>query len=121
MSLYDKVLFLLKEQNRTMVWLATQMDMTDDGLKSGLVKESLKFRDLMKLCGILGINLTFFEEDGPILSREPNPPGSYSTVSAAKMNEYKVKLTSCEKLVESLKENLKDKEKLIAYLEEKKK
>ncbi|KAA8477578.1 hypothetical protein BDE36_0057 [Arcticibacter tournemirensis] len=102
---------LLKQQNRSLSWLAGEMDKTFDGLKLSLVKESIKYSDLKRMSKILKVPASvLFNEDAPksvVLEEEVPYTG------------LKSELASCRELVEALKSQLSDKEKIINLLDNK--
>ena len=51
---------LLKERERTLSWLARQMDKTFDGLKLSLIKGSIKYTDLLRMAEVLGVDVCWF-------------------------------------------------------------
>jgi hypothetical protein len=109
MNLKDIVDKALKDQNRSLSWLAGEMDKTFDGLKLGLVKGSIKYTDLQKMAEILHVRPAyFFEGDSAaenMLEDERMPYHSLRT-----------ELTACKELVATLKSQLSDKEKIISLL-----
>ena len=101
----------LKDKNRSLSWLATEMNKTFDGLKLSLIKESLKYSDIKKMSEILGLPAAyFFEEDGQrnILEEE-----------SITYPNLRMELNSCRELCVILKNQLADKEKIIELLSEK--
>lgn len=60
MTLHAMVIDLLKKKRETFKWLSTEMGMTEDGLKYSLTKETLKFRDILRLAKILRIQPEYF-------------------------------------------------------------
>ncbi|MFD2161423.1 hypothetical protein ACFSJU_03410 [Paradesertivirga mongoliensis] len=99
----------LKDQNRSLSWLAGEMNKTFDGLKLSLVKGSLKYTDIKKMAEILKLPAGyFFGEDrfsGNIVEEEK---GDYTA--------QKGELNACKELAATLKSQLADKEKIIELL-----
>lgn len=109
MELKDIVDKILKNQNRSLSWLALEMDKTFDGLKLSLIKGSLKFTDLKKMAEILKVSpVVFFE--GEIVSE--------NLVAEDRVGYYslKMELEACRELTTSLKGQVADKEKIIGFL-----
>lgn len=98
----------LKDKNRSLSWLAAEMNKTFDGLKLSLVKGSIKYTDIKKMAGILQIPAsTFFDEE------------EITYMVAEDRVEYvslKTELSSCKELASTLKNQLADKEKIIELL-----
>jgi len=112
MELKDIVDKALKEQNRSLSWLAAEMDKTFDGLKLSLIKGSIKYTDLKKMADILKVSAAYFFREDSILDN----------MLAEEKAEYfslKSELNSCKELTAALKSQLADKEKIIALLSEK--
>jgi hypothetical protein len=109
MQLKDIVDKCLKDHNRSLSWLAAEMDKTFDGLKLSLVKGSIKYNDIKRMADILKVPAScFFEVDietGNVLEEEK---GQYSNL--------KTELTSCKELTAALKSQLADKDKIIGLL-----
>lgn len=100
---------LLREQNRSLSWLAAEMDKTFDGLKLSLVKGSIKYTDLKKMAKILKVPVvSFFNEEIDV----------DNMLEEEKMEYYSVKteLSSCKELVTTLKSQVADKERIIELL-----
>ncbi len=112
MKLKDLVDKILKDRNRSLSWLAAEMNKTFDGLKLSLVKGSIKYTDLKKMAEVLNVSASaFFQEDE-----------QFENMLAEEKVEYlstKNQLTSCKELASTLKSQLIDKEKIIALLSEK--
>ncbi|MBC8053590.1 MAG: hypothetical protein H7Y13_11055 [Sphingobacteriaceae bacterium] len=99
----------LKEQDRSLSWLAGQIDKTFDGLKLSLLKESLKYSDIKKMAEVLKVPPAyFFEEENTIENMVEEEKFEYSSL--------KTELSSCKELAGTLKSQLADKEKIIELL-----
>ncbi|SHG77869.1 hypothetical protein [Pedobacter caeni] len=115
MDIYAVVKAILKEKKRPFTWLVRQMDMTSDGLKLALKNESIKYRDINRVAGFLEVSpYTFFDAgDKPYKTEES------SNLTAESKNEYsslKNSLKNCKEMSAALKEQIKDKEVIIALL-----
>lgn len=101
----------LKDQNRSMSWLALEMNKTFDGLKLSLVKESIKYTDIKRMAAILKIPASyFFQEEDWIENMVAEEKIEYFSL--------KTELSSCKELTETLKSQLADKERIINLLSE---
>ena len=111
MELKDIVDGVLKDQNRSLSWLASEMKKTFDGLKLSLVKGSIKYTDIKRMATILKVPAsTFFLEND-----------SNQNVVAEELPSYhnvKSDLSACRELVQTLKSQIIDKEKIIGLLSE---
>lgn len=106
---------ILIEQNRSLSWLATEMGKTFDGLRLSLIRGSIKYTDLQKMAEVL---------NEPVV-RFFTPPFEYRVAGKMVLNEpaeeYRVsphgkELRNCREMVETLKSQLKDKDKIITLL-----
>lgn len=105
---------LLKEENRSLSWLAAEMDKTFEGLKLSLIKGSIKYNDLKRMALILKVSPACFFEDKAIKQNI-----SESLIAEQDIFYYtglKNDLNSCKELVNTLKSQVKDKEKIIELL-----
>jgi len=117
MKLKDIVDDLLKERERSLSWLAQQVGKTFDGFRLSLIKESVKYTDLKKIAEVLeispnvlfGIGVKYTLENGEFKTEEF---GQKYTISNSQVEMYK-------QLTESLKNQLKDKDKIIELLTKK--
>jgi len=110
MSLKTIVDGILKDQHRSLSWLAEQMSKTFDGLRLGLIKESIKYKDILLMAQILNVSpCDFFE----LPEKTINPKQSTLAEAAA---EYGDNLKNCRELNTTLKDQLKDKERIISLL-----
>ena len=99
----------LKDQNRSLSWLAGEMNKTFDGLKLSLVKGSLKYTDIIRMTEILKLPASYFFQEESILD---------NMVEEEKVEYFNLKseLSSCKELTATLKSQLADKEKIIELL-----
>jgi len=116
MQLKSVVDGLLKEKNRSLSWLAEEMGKTFDGLKLSLVKGSIKYNDLIEMAKVLEVlPAVFFQTEVNIYATETD----ISTLAEPR-EEYggdvKSNLKNCKELLAALKDQLKDKEKIISLL-----
>ncbi|HCN82178.1 MAG TPA: hypothetical protein DIT07_00965 [Sphingobacteriaceae bacterium] len=113
MALKEIVDQLLKEENRSLSWLATEMDKTFEGLKLSLTKGSIKYNDLKQMALILKVPPARFFEDKVIQQKlSESLIGEDLPYYAGLKND----LNSCKELVSTLKSQVKDKEKIIELL-----
>jgi len=115
MNLKAKVSVLLKERNRTMSWLAKEMDRTFDGLKGSLVNGSIKYVDLVKLLDILSVSPQVLFED-PTYSQDSKKTRTLLADNAGEYLAIKRDLANCTEIVAGLKSQIKDKEKIISLM-----
>ncbi|MEJ6980980.1 hypothetical protein WG906_10990 [Pedobacter sp. P351] len=105
-EIVDKV---LKDQNRSLSWLAAEMNKTFDGLKLSLVKGSIKYTDIKKMSQVLEVPAaTFFQEENTLENMVSEEKVNYSNLRS--------ELNSCRELATILKNQLADKEKIIDLL-----
>ena len=114
MYLKEIVNKILKERNRSLSWLAMEMGKTFDGLKLSLTKGSIKYTDLKRMANVLDIPVSkFFEENSADEGMLPKHTlGEEKTQYTSMKNE----LSSYKELINTLKSQLKDKEKIIDLL-----
>lgn len=112
--LKDIVDGLLKAENRPLSWLATEMKMTFDGLKLSLLKGSLKYNDIKRMAAILKVQPDQF------FHAVENEPGRFAVAEdGATYASLKNELIYYKDLVDTLKSQLRDKERIIDLLSEK--
>jgi len=106
---------LLKEKDRPMTWLAEQIGRTYDGLRLGLIKKTIKYSDIVKVAKVLEVApRIFFEEHEPVPYKES--PVSKLQEEEIKYADLKSNLKNCKEMVTALKDQLKDKEKIISLM-----
>lgn len=104
---------ILKDKARSLSWLAVQMGKTFDGLKLSLVKESLKYKDLSEMARILEVSPnTFFQSELPPYTRV----NSENIQDAKTALDEKGNAKTYKDLVAALRDQLKDKEKIISLM-----
>ncbi len=110
---------LLKERNRSLSWLAQNTGKTFDGLKLSLIKESLKYSDVIKIAKVLDVSVcklfaehTLKPADDRFLNNLEEENVTYSTA-------IQKELEACKELNITLKNQLKDKELIIQLLSKK--
>jgi len=106
---------ILKEKNRSLTWLAEEMSKTFDGLKLGLVKGSIKYNDLILMAKTLEVSPSvFFEASANEYLTSKQEEG----ISDGKTEypDLKNNLKNCKEMLNALKDQLKDKEKIISLL-----
>ncbi|TDQ09535.1 hypothetical protein [Pedobacter metabolipauper] len=105
---------ILKEKSRSLTWLAFEMDKTFDGFKLSLTRGSIKYNDILRMARILEVNPSvFFETGGPI------PHGENEQIQPVEKSDYivlKANLTACGEMLVVLKNQMKDKDKIISLL-----
>jgi len=106
---------LLIEKDRPMTWLAEQIGRTYDGLRLSLIRKTIKYSDLVKVAKVLEVEPRIFFGD-----REPVPykesPVSTLKEEEVKYADLKGNLKNCKEMVAALKDQLKDKEKIISLM-----
>lgn len=107
---------LLKKKNRPLNWLAREMKKTDDGLKLSLVRESIKYADIVTMSRILEVSpLVFFEtEDNSAPKKLAISTNDPEAKPAHKV--LKQKLENAEEMLAVLRQTLKDREMIINLL-----
>lgn len=116
MQLKEIVDNLLKERNRSLSWLASQIGKTFDGLRLSLIKESVKYSDLKKMAEALGVSPGVFFE--PSYENYEDYVKSSMTMQEDVFvyKTTKTELDACRELAERLKDQIKDKERIIELL-----
>ncbi|MBC7912993.1 MAG: hypothetical protein H7Y07_02620 [Pyrinomonadaceae bacterium] len=110
MELKNIVDTILKDQNRSLSWLAVEMNKTFDGMKLSLVKESIKYTDLKRMAVVLKVPVAAFFNEKEELNLVAEEMPVYTSL--------KSELGSCRELVKTLKSQIVDKEKIIGLLSE---
>lgn len=98
-----------------MTWLAIEMDKTFDGLKLSLTRGSIKYNDILTLAKVLNVPAaTFFQTE----LTPYNNKVSQSLVSDQKeeYSDLKNNLKNCKEMLTTLKDQIKDKDKIISLL-----
>ena len=103
---------MLKEQGRSLTWLANKTGKTVDGLRLGLMNQSVKYKDLLLIAETLNVSPCSFFDVKEKLTKEQQSLLSEPTV------EYGDPLKNCRELAAALKDQLKDKERIISLLNE---
>ncbi|MXV14902.1 hypothetical protein [Hufsiella ginkgonis] len=103
---------LLKEQDRPLGWLATEMDMTPDGLKLSLTNESMKYTNLKLMATVLNVAPEYFFSG---VTAEIAAANIVNDELAA-FQHLKQELAASKELVETLKSQLRDKDRIIDLL-----
>jgi hypothetical protein len=115
MSLKGTVDKILKEKHRSLSWLAKGIGKTFDGLRLALINESLKYKDIVMMANLLEVHPSFFFET------EPNDAYGQDDILSEPKQEYgdfKGSLKTYKELVSALKDQVKDKERIISLLSE---
>lgn len=118
MYLKETVDRLLKNKNRSLSWLATEMGKSFDGLKLSLVKGSIKYVDMVLMAEKLGVHPGELFENG---HRGYSNEEWKNALEEGETHYKNVKkeLVACQELTEALKGQLTDKERIIALLHHK--
>ena len=116
MTLKNRVDDLLKDKNRPLSWLAAEMGKTFDGLKLSLVKETIKYKDLLSMARILNVATGHFFETNTDASYLKDNPQMLISEEEVKYGDLKNNLKGCKEMVTALKDQLKDKERIISLL-----
>ncbi|NRF38478.1 hypothetical protein [Pedobacter foliorum] len=115
MALKSIVDELLKEEGRSMTWLSVEMGKTFDGLKLSLTRGSIKYNDIIAMAKVLEVPpATFFQTE----VTPYNNKTAQSLVGDQK-GEYadlKNNLKNCKEMLTTLKDQIKDKDKIISLL-----
>lgn len=114
MSLKEIIDQILRDKRKSLSWLANNMGKTFDGLRLGLINESIKYKDLLLLAEILNVSPCIFF-DVP----EDEPDNAQANLADELVSELDDALKSCKELTATLKDQLKDKERIISLLNEK--
>lgn len=115
MNLKSTVDGILKKNNRRFVWLAGKMDRTFDGLKLSLTTGSIKYRDIEKMAEILEVPPQTFFSDLTAPLADPTGKGIRINITP-EYGELKQALKSCKELNAALRDQIKDKDQIIALL-----
>ena len=102
---------LLKDDGRPLGWLATEMNMTPDGLKLSLSNESMKYTSLKAMGEILGVGPEFF-----FSGTAAGVPANVMNEELATYTHLKRELAACKELIEALKSQIRDKDRIIELL-----
>lgn len=112
MSLKAIVEEILKEQGRSLTWLAEKVGKTVDGLRLGLMNKSVKYKDLLLMAEALNVSPCYFFKTDKI------SVNTKKSTLAEPLVEYGDSLKNCKELNATLKDQLKDKERIISLLNE---
>lgn len=106
---------ILKGKNRSLSWLAVEMGKTFDGLKLSLVKGSIKYNDIILMSEKLSVRPSvFFEYDKQYKTSETDK--SFAAEGDSEYSNLKNELKGSKEMIAALKDQLKDKEKIISLL-----
>ncbi|WP_288881356.1 hypothetical protein [Pedobacter panaciterrae] len=106
---------LLKEKSRSMTWLAEKMDKTFDGLKLSLTRGSIKYNDIITLSKVLDVPpATFFQTT--VIPYSNKSVESLVSDQKAEYTDLKSNLKNCKEMLAALKDQIKDKDKIISLL-----
>lgn len=117
MELKAIVKSILKEQKRTLTWLAEQIGKTFDGLNLSLTKESIKFKDIKVMADALGVSpAVFFDRQKKPYKGLTDQSQALEPIVPNDYNDLKNNLKNCKEIVSALKEALKDKDTIISLM-----
>lgn len=118
MQLKEIVDDLLKQRNRSLSWLAQQIGKTFDGLKLSLLKESVKYSDVKRIAEVLNVSpgSLFPEHDEQLQEDNYTDKGNILEEENFQYGSLRKELVACKELTGTLKDQLKDKEKIIELL-----
>lgn len=123
MDLKAAVDAVLEKDNRSLNWLATQMDRTFDGLKLSLVKGTIKYTDILKMADILKVPAAdFFPQQGTVTqiqSGKRNIQANNSTVAEPEGGYHSSRELLLLEQIELLKNQIRDKERIIDLMSRK--
>lgn len=108
---YSNLKILIKEKKFSIDEIASQINMTREGLTRSLNEEKLKIDTLEKICKILGVSPAIFfegEKNSTTIQNSGNGLG----------NTIQIALSDCEKELSHLREQLAEKKEEIAFLRE---
>lgn len=106
---------ILKDKNRPMSWLAEEMGKTFDGLKLSLVRGSIKYNDMIVMARVLEVSIdVFFPEEVNPYSKGKNP--IFFSEPTEEYSSTKTELKNCKEMIAILRDQIKDKEKIISLL-----
>lgn len=112
----------LRRQGKTFKWLVEKVGISNNGLKSGLENDSIRFGDLKKLLQVLKMPITMlFEGDTTYqsIAGDNNTQASHSFIAGEPPLEYKRENDRLKEQVEQLKNQLNDKDMIIQLLKSK--
>lgn len=117
-----KVKKILKEKGWSMKHLCYRIDMTENGLKYAFKNNSLKISTLIEIADLLEVSPEFLLRENsvyPVISGSGSMVNEDNEVYKSKIISLESKLCLMEKEVSHLAERLKDKEQIIAILQNK--
>jgi hypothetical protein len=115
----DIVAELLKKEKRSASWLSEKMGMTPDGLRLSLVNETIKYSNVVRLCGILGVRASLlFGEEERLTSElvKHDEIGFSAEASRAREGLGTIPRNDERTIIKLLKEQIKDKQLIIDLL-----
>lgn len=114
MSLKATVDKILKEKHRSLSWLAHGIGKTFDGLRLGLINESVKYKDILLIADKLEVSpCSLFNESKGFLHQD-----NLLAEPGAEYGDLKANLKTCKELISTLKDQVKDKERIISLMKE---
>ena len=122
MNFRERVEQALEALNRPMSWLANELDMTPEGLKISLDKETVKLSALKKMHTVLNMPLHYYFEHNMYsqsIRGDHNTQQSHSSIAAEPATAYKLELEFLREKVTMLEKQVGDKEEIITLLKTK--
>jgi hypothetical protein len=116
MNLKQTVDTILKSKSRSLRWLAAEMDKTPDGLKLSLIRHSIKYTDIISMSKILEIPISKFFEAEPGFDQTEDKP-ALSAEQKVEDIDLKNSLKAYKELISTLKDQIKDKDRIIKLLD----
>ncbi|MBE9600866.1 hypothetical protein [Pedobacter sp. MC2016-24] len=116
MNLKQTVDAILKSKSRSLRWLATEMDKTPDGLKLSLVRHSIKYIDIISMSAILDVPISKFFEPEPA-SEQDQEKALLAAEQKTEDIDLKNSLKAYRELISTLKDQIKDKDRIIKLLD----
>jgi hypothetical protein len=108
MTLKERVDRELRRVKRSRSWLAGEMGMTPDGLRLSLIKRSIKYGDIVRVCEILGVRAGVLFGEGEVGSSDSGVLKQVQDDDAHKRDD--------REMMRLLKAHIKDKDRIIALL-----
>lgn len=116
MNLKQTVDEILKSKTRSLRWLAAEMDKTPDGLKLSLVRHSIKYVDIITMAKILEVPVGRFFESNTADAKITEQTAQGIDLKSEEA-DLKANLRTCRELIAALKDQIRDKDRIIALLD----
>ncbi|MDR6782048.1 hypothetical protein ABIE26_001463 [Pedobacter africanus] len=109
---------ILKDKNRSLSWLAHGIGKTFDGLRLGLLNESVKYKDILLIAEKLEISPCVLFNEGK--GYQQNHKDNMLAEPVSEYGDLKANLRTCKELISTLKDQVKDKERIINLMQDEK-